>query len=161
MSEASQQIRITILPEGVQATARLLEQQAPATSRALWKQLKNPLELKGTHAMWTGPEISLQIPAQQAISELSEIPPENLTIFPQPGWLVWAFMQRHAFGGRPEPLYDIGIFYGPMGRIFLPVGWVPCNHFALLQDDWNAFGEACRRTLSEGSRVFRFERVEK
>ncbi|MEE8587674.1 MAG: DUF3830 family protein [Acidobacteriota bacterium] len=152
------EIRFVFLESGISAAAALLEDKAPRTCAALWEQLAEPLELTGTHAMWTGPEVSMQIPPGLARTELSELPPENLTVFPQPGALLWACMPAYAFGGHPEPIFDIGLFYGPQGRLFLPMGWVPCNHFAQLQGDWDAFQDACRRTRTEGAQRLRLER---
>lgn len=145
------EIRITFVESGVGAAAQLLEEKAPRTCQELWEQLAEPLRLTGTHAMWTGPEVSMQIPPGLARTGLAKLPPENQTVFPQQGALLWAYMPAYALGGHPQPLYDIGLFYAPQGRLFLPVGWVPCNHFAQLQGDWDAFQDACRRTRSEGA----------
>ena len=152
------EIRFEFVESGISAAAALLEDKAPRTCAALWEQLAEPLELTGTHAMWTGPEVSMQIPPGLARAELSELPPENLTVFPQAGALLWAYMPAYAFGGHPAQIFDIGLFYGPQGRLFLPMGWVPCNHFAQLQGDWNAFQDACRRTRTEGAQLLRLER---
>ena len=149
---------MTFAEENVAATAALLEEKAPQTCAAIWKQLAEPLDLQGTHAMWTGPEVSLQIPPDLAVEDLAKLPEENLTVFPPAGGVVWAYMPTHAFGGHPGPLYDIGVFYGPQARIFLPMGWVPCNHFADLEGDWEEFRAVCRRTRTEGTKPLRFER---
>jgi len=155
---AQRTIQISIPKLQVQARAQLLEDRAPATCQAIWDQLSQPLEVVGTHAMWTGPEVSMQVPPDQAIADLAQIPPENQTVFPQPGALVWAYLPPRVFGGMPGPLYDLGLFYGPQGRIFLPIGWVPCNHFAHLEGDWEEFQQACRRLLTEGRQTLVFER---
>ncbi len=155
---AQQSIQISIPQLQVQARARLLTDKAPATCRAIWEQLSQPLELMGTHAMWTGPEISMQIPPDQAIASLAQIPAENQTVFPQPGALVWAYLPPRMYAGMPGPLYDLGLFYGPQGRIFLPIGWVPCNHFAQLEGDWQEFQQACRQLLTEGRQTLAFQR---
>lgn len=151
-------LQIVIPAFEVQARARLLTEEAPATCQAFWDQLEEPLELLGTHAMWTGPEVSMQIPPDRAIPSLSLIPPENQTVFPLPGSLVWAYLPPRVFGGRPDPLFDLGLFYAPQGRIFLPIGWVPCNHFAQLEGKWEDFRGACRRFLTEGQAKLIFQR---
>ena len=96
-------IHMQIPQFGAQARARLLFDKAPATCQAIWDQLENPLELKATHGMWTGPEISMQIPAAEAIEALSQIPPENQTVFPQPGALVWVYLAARVLAGMPTP----------------------------------------------------------
>jgi hypothetical protein len=156
---SSRRLQLSFPDEDVSAAAVLLDEQAPETCAAIWQQLVQPLEMTGTHAMWTGPEVSLQIPPDVALAKLARLPAENLTVFPQPGDLVWAYMPGHAFRGIPFPIYDIGVFYGPQGRIFLPMGWFPCNHFAQLQGDWEKFGALCAQTLTEGAKRVRFERA--
>lgn len=156
----AKRIVVEIPAKKAAATALLLQERAPATCQAIWDLLAEPLSIMGTHAMWTGPEISMQVPPDRAGAGLAAIPPENQTIFPQPGSLLWAYLPPHAFGGRPEPLYDIGLFYGPQGRIFLPIGWVPCNHFAQLEGDWSDFQSACRGFLVEGRRRLTLRRAE-
>lgn len=152
--------RIVIrLEGGPTAIARLLVEQAPATTDAIWHLLAEPLTMTGVHAMWTGPEISLQVPPDRAHEALAHLPPENQTVFPEAGDLVWAYLPPYAYGGMPDPLYDIGLFYGPHGRIFLPVGWVPANRFARLEGDFTAFAEACRRFRLTGARRVTLERA--
>lgn len=147
------------LENGPSATARLLSEQAPATTDAIWELLAEPLVVKGIHAMWTGPEISLQVPPERAHDALAHLPPENQTIFPQPGDLVWAYLPPYAFGGMPDPVYDIGLFYGPHGRIFLPVGWVPANRFASLDGDFSEFADTCRQLRLAGAREVTLARL--
>lgn len=155
----AREIIVRIPDLNVEARANLLIDKAPRTCDAIWNQLARPLEMLGTHAMWTGPEISMQVAEEDAVSDLLEIPDENQTIFPPAGSIAWAYMPPHAFGGRPGHLYDIGIFYGPSGRVFLPVGWIPVNHFGQLKGDWTEFQQACRTILTKGQRVLRFERA--
>jgi hypothetical protein len=157
-SLVSRSVQIVIPAFEVQVRARLLTDRAPATCQAIWEQLEEPLEIAGTHAMWTGPEISMQIPPEAAVPGLSRIPAENQTVFPQPGALVWAYLPPRVWAGMPGPLYDLGLFYAPQGRIFLPIGWVPCNHFAQLEGDSEKFQEACRRFLTEGRQQLVFRR---
>lgn len=155
----AKRVQISYPDEAIVATALLLEDRAPATCAALWRQLSEPLTLTGSHAMWTGPEVSAQIPDALANVELSSLPVENGTVFPPPGSLLWAYVDRFVFGGNPLPVYDIGVFYGPQARIFLPIGWLACSHFAQLEGDWEAFRDACARTRSEGSKQLRLERL--
>ena len=44
---------------------------------------------------------------------------------PQPGDVVSLYLPPRVWGGGPAPVFDIGLFYGPGARLFLPVGWQP------------------------------------
>ena len=158
-------MRVGFVDEGVSAEAELLSERAPRTCEAFWEQLAEPLEVTGVHAMWTGPEVSLQIPPAEALPRLEDLPPENTTVMPEAGTIVFAYVEPYEFGGNPEPIFDVGIFYGPHGRIFLPIGWFPCNQFAgqeqfaRLVGDWDAFRTVCARTRTEGARTLYLERA--
>ena len=54
-------LEISFPVEGAVAKAVLLEDKAPHTCQAIWDQLERPLEVDAKHAMWTGPEVSMQI----------------------------------------------------------------------------------------------------
>ncbi len=152
-------LRVSFPEEGLEAVAQLLEDEAPATCRAIWEQLEASLESEAVHAMWSGPEISFQIPAAQAHPALSQVPRENQTIYPPPGSLVWAHLPARVWGGNPQPVFDIGIFYAAQGRVFLPIGWMPVNHFAQVQRGSEDFLDCCRRMQREGAKRIRLARV--
>ncbi|MFD1031698.1 DUF3830 family protein [Metaplanococcus flavidus] len=104
----------------------LLTDKAPNTCRAFWEVIDEPVEIIVKHAMYTGKEISAQLPPEgKAKDELYNPKPENLTCFPLPGDILFTFMPEYAFGGAPVPIFDIGIFYGRDARTFFPMGWLP------------------------------------
>jgi hypothetical protein len=110
--------------------------------------------LLAVHAAFTGRELSVRIPAELA-SRLDDpdVPPENQTLFPIPGDLIWAQLPPYAWTGVAEPLYDLGIFYGRDSRLLLPVGWVAGNRFAeILPDHLPALARLAARTQIEGAR---------
>lgn len=126
-----------IFPDAeVEVKATLLGDKAPRTCEGFWQAIEKPIETKGNHAMYTGREISVQL--QEELCKdgiLHDVPKENLTCFPLPGDLLFTFMPKHAFGGLPFPVYDVGLFYGRDARTFFPMGWLPGNHFAEVTDE--------------------------
>jgi|SRR5699024_2610258 len=126
-----------IFPDAeVEVKAVLLNDKAPRTCEGFWKALAGLVETSGNHAMYTGREISVQLPGDVCKNgALHEVPKENLTCFPLPGDLLFTFMPKHAFGGLPFPIYDVGLFYGRDARTFFPMGWLPGNHFAMVSNE--------------------------
>ena len=140
--------------EGLVARARLLDDLAPRTCAAMWELAGHSAELLAVHAAFTGRELSVRIPADLA-SRIGDpdLPPENQTLFPIPGDLVWAALPPYAWSGVAEPLYDLGIFYGRDSRLLLPVGWVAGNRFAeILPEDLPPLARLGARTQVEGAR---------
>ncbi|MHC0039067.1 DUF3830 family protein [Pseudoneobacillus sp. C159] len=122
---------ITFLDSDVTLTAELLSDKAPETCRAFLDLLREPVHTTGKHAMYTGREVSIQLPISRCEhTPLHEPAKENLTCFPQPGDILFTFMPAYAWGGIPYPIYDFGLFYGKEARTFFPAGWIPGNLFA-------------------------------
>ncbi len=128
---------ITFVDSDVTLKAELLKDKAPATCNAFENLIKEQvIETSGKHAMYTGKEISIQLPADYCEqSPLHDPAKENLTCFPQPGDILFTFMPAYAWGGVPTPIYDFGLFYGKEARTFFPAGWLPGNLFARIIDE--------------------------
>lgn len=151
-----------IFPEhDVVIRAHLLEEKAPKTCEAFWEVIKEPLETSGKHAMYTGKEISVQLPAERSFSTaLHEVKPENISCYPLPGELLYTFMPAYAWGGMPNAIYDLGCFYGPDARTFFPMGWLPGNRFATVEnDDLGVFEQMGVKANNEGIQKIRIERA--
>ena len=118
-------ITITESRSGLDVEA-ILSDKAPANTAFLWDYLAEPRIVPAIHAMWTGPEISCPIPSGHLAPEVAgaPLPPENATLNPQPGDIVLAYVPRFMWGGNPEPVFDIGLFYGPGARMLFPIGWL-------------------------------------
>lgn len=89
------------------------------------------------HAIWTGPELSCPLPGKTLPEELSArtIPAENATAFPETGDIVLACLPAGSVKGLPKGnFFDIGIFYGPGGRLLMPFGWIQANVCAKVID---------------------------
>ncbi len=119
-------LRVTEPGSELNARFELLETEAPASCQFLCQTFSSPREIAAIHAMWTGPEISCPVPLEAIPNDMrTPLAPENMTIQPQPGELVLACLPARYWGGGPDPIFDLGIFYGPGARMLFPVGWLP------------------------------------
>lgn len=148
-------LELDFYEERVHVRARLLDELAPATCEAIWRLAAAEPQLEGVHAAFTGRELSIRIPADLArtVQGLDALPPENQTMLPLPGDLVWAYVPPYAWSGVPEPIYDLGVFYGRDSRLLLPVGWVSGNRFAeVAADDLPRLADVAGRAQTEGKK---------
>jgi hypothetical protein len=152
-------IRLKFLSEDVAAEAVLLEEKAPETCKLLWDALEKPFEGYAIHAMFTGRELSFGISPDRLDNKALSLPPENQTVFPIPGDLIWNGYYPYQWQGVPHPVYDFGIFYGRDSRLLLPVGWRPSNHFGIITENLQDFAKVCSLCQSEGKKLLRIERL--
>lgn len=147
-------LRIRCAAAGLDALAPTLPGKAPENLSFLQAYLARPRVVPGLHAMWTGPEISCPIPPEHLRGEdwASALPQENATLHPQPGDVVLAYVPARMWGGNPDPIFDIGLFYGPGARMFFPVGWLAGSVVAQVRpEDRAALAEACTRIRRAGA----------
>lgn len=148
---------------GLDVRAALLEDKAPANAAFLWAWAAEARVVPSIHAMWTGPEISCPIPTAQLAGQdrAAALPPENATLHPQPGDVVLAYVPARMWGGNPDPIFDVGLFYGPGARMFFPIGWLAGSVVAqVLPEDRAAMAEACGRIRRQGATEITFARAE-
>jgi len=157
-STAPATVRATEARSGLDARFRLLDDKAPANALFLRRLLREERAIEGIHAMWTGPEISCPVPTPMIPPDAaSALPPENATIHPQPGDLVLAYVPPRVWGGAPDQVFDIGIFYGPGARLLFPIGWLPGSVVARAgQSDLVALARACAAIRRAGACTIRF-----
>lgn len=139
---------------GLSVRADFLAAKAPENVAFLTRYLGQPRVVPGLHAMWTGPEISCPIPAAhlEAAPYAHALPPENATLHPQPGDVVLAYVPARMWGGNPDPIFDVGLFYGPGARMFFPIGWLAGSVVAQVRaEDRAALAEACGRIRRTGA----------
>jgi hypothetical protein len=152
-------IRITHAPSGLNALADLIPEKAPANAAFLWRYLATPRVVPGIHAMWTGPEISCPIPSAHLPDEPA-LPPENATLHPQPGDIVLAYIPARMWGGNPDPVFDIGLFYGPGARMFFPIGWLAGSVVAQTRpEDRAMLADCCGKIRRAGACEITFARA--
>lgn len=147
-------LRIVCPAAGLSVRADFLDAKAPQNAAFLRSYLQTPRLIPGLHAMWTGPEISCPIPPAHLVgaSYAQALPPENATLHPQPGDVVLAYVPARMWGGTPDPIFDIGLFYGPGARMFFPVGWLAGSVVAQVHpNQCAALAEACGRIRRLGA----------
>ena len=155
----AQLIRIEEGPSGLAVRALLLPEKAPVNAAFLWNYLSVPRAVPSIHAIWTGPEISCLVPAAHLAGDEAALPPENATLHPQPGDVVLAYVPARVWGGNPQPIFDIGLFYGPGARMFFPIGWLAGSVVAqVLPEDRALLAEACGRIRRSGACEITFRR---
>ncbi|MDT8857412.1 DUF3830 family protein [Paracoccaceae bacterium Fryx2] len=146
--------RISEPRSGLSVLAELLPAKAPDNAAFLSRYLETPRTVPGLHAMWTGPEISCPVPPAHLAGAgwAQALPPENATLHPQPGDVVLAYVPARVWGGNPDPIYDIGLFYGPGARMFFPIGWLAGSVVAqVVPEDRAALAAACGRIRQTGA----------
>ncbi len=135
---------------GLSARCELLEKAAPASCAFLWELAERNAGFEAMHAIWTGPEISVPMPASTLPAGMATaaIPFENATSYPDPGDIVLAYLAAGSTKGLPPgEFYDIGLFYGPGGRLLMPFGWIQANVCARILPEDLAKAQADCRTI--------------
>lgn len=148
---------------GLDVSAVLLPEKAPENAAFFWDYLAETRIVPGLHAMWTGPEISCPIPPAQLenAAYAKPLPQENATVTPQPGDIVLAYVPERMWGGNPNPIFDIGLFYGPGARMLFPIGWLPGSVVAQISSEQlTAFASACAVIRKNGACDVTFSRGE-
>ncbi|MBD9597384.1 DUF3830 family protein [Ensifer sp. ENS05] len=157
-------VRIEEPKSGLVAHAALLDEKAPENARFLWEYLATPRVVSGIHAMWTGPEISCPVPyVDISATELAAaLPLENATLTPQAGDIVMSYVPQRVWGGNPDPIFDIGLFYGVGARLFFPIGWLPGSVTAqVIVDEREGLAKACAAIRRNGACEITFSRGER
>lgn len=148
-------IRFTEPRSGLSAACQLLDEAAPESCAFLWELASRKASFEATHAIWTGPEISVPIPASTLPAGMNgpAIPFENATSYPDAGDIVLAYLAAGSTKGLPPgDFYDIGLFYGPGGRLLMPFGWIQANVCARIVPEELAKAQAdCRSIRRNGA----------
>lgn len=144
ITEAASQMRVR---------AVFHEQKAPATTALFRAWLTRPRTTNAVHGMWTGPELSCQINLNELPADIrqSPLPPENATINPLAGELVFLRLPPHTLDSGPDEIFDIGLFYGERARLLFPFGLLPGTVFGrILSEDMEQLVAACAKIRSAG-----------
>lgn len=149
-------ITITLESRGVSCRARLLDDEAPATSQAVWAAL--PLAGDAFHAKFARNEVYTLVPRITAAPHR-----ENPTVTPIPGDVClfdfepWE-IGNPAFGYEPgsaahaeQGATDLAIFYGRNNLLLNgDVGWVPGSVFGAVEEGLEAMAAACNDVWRHG-----------
>lgn len=129
--------------EGVAASARLLQEDAPETCRAVQEAL--PAAGTARHGIYSGSEVYLVLP------ELLRPPREHSTTIVGPGDVAFLTVEKGSGYGIEEAYSEICWFYDLDATPSMPEGPVAVNVFARLHDA-EAFFAVCRRMRLEGAK---------
>lgn len=149
-------VTITLEVRGVSCRARLLDDEAPATSQAVWDAL--PLAGDAFHAKFARNEVYTLLPRITAAPHR-----ENPTVTPIPGDVClfdfepWE-IGNPAFGYEPgsaahaeQGATDLALFYGRNNLLVNgDVGWVPGSVFATVEEGLEAMARACNDVWRHG-----------
>ncbi|RNL55940.1 DUF3830 family protein [Arthrobacter oryzae] len=153
-------INITLESRGVTCRARLLDDEAPRTAKAVWDSL--PLSGQVFHGKYARNEIYNLVPAFAP----QEPGAENTTVTPIPGDVCYFTFSAndlqtpsHGYGGGEEgpndlkTIVDLAVFYG-RNNILLngDTGWVPGNVFATIEEGLEEIAAACHDIWMGGAR---------
>jgi hypothetical protein len=151
-------LTISLDKRGVSCTARLLEDVAPRTCRAVWEAL--PLSAPVYHGKYARNEIYALHPA------FAEDPGKEITtITPIPGDVCWFTfagddLGNPAYGYEAEDehremthIIDLAIFYGRNNLLINgDQGWVPGNVFGEIVEGLPEMAAACQDVWMGGAR---------
>jgi hypothetical protein len=158
----ARQIRLTEPDSGLDCRLTLLEDKAPRAAEALWSLAGTGAAFDAIHAMWTGPEISCPVPATAFPPGALDAGPfaENATSFPEAGEIAVVFAPENSFKGQPFAFFDIGLFYGPGARLFMPMGWVMASVCAIVPpEDFEAYRAGCMAIRKSGACRLTFSQI--
>ena len=156
----AKRIELVFVERGVRATAELLEEDAPAVCAALWQALEVPLEAKVTHAVRSGQEVMLDLPPANRRFDPAGVPPQNVTVYPAPGDILWAYLPPYWLKGFREGLWDFIIVYGLSILSALQTGPLPSSHWARITSGLPEFAAECARASTEGQILLRVSRLQ-
>ena len=151
-------ITVTLEKRGVSCVARLLDEDAPRTCRAVWEAL--PLGGDAYHAKYARNEVYTLVPRFAA----QEPGIENPTVTPIPGDVMYFSFEpwqlapgSHGYGAQDAPLrqrqtVDLAIFYGRNNLLLNgDVGWVVGNVYATIVEGLEAMAAACNDVWRAGA----------
>jgi hypothetical protein len=152
-------ITVTLEKRGVSCLARLLDDEAPRTAKAVWDAL--PLSSAVFHGKYARNEIYNLVPAFAPV----EPGKENTTITPIPGDLCYFEFDAndlatpsHGYTNDEGPkellnIIDLALFYGRNNLLINgDKGWVPGNVFGTVVEGLEEMALACQDVWMGGAR---------
>ena len=144
---------------GTMLPCTLQDELAPHSAAFLWSLAGKAAECTVNHAIWTGPELSVPLPASTLPKgvDMTPVPAENATSYPRAGDVVVAWLAAGSVSGLPPgDFFDIGVFYDDGGRLLMPFGWIQANVAARIASaDLDIAKEMARNVRQQGSTNFR------
>ncbi len=130
----------------------LYEENAPITCQTIWTALARPIRVTVFHAMFAGPEIMTGLTKEAQTFDPTTIPPENQTVTPAKGEMLWYYQGKNVMKGLTDELWELGMFYDHGGRTFGPLGWTPVNILGIMREGIDAVAEECRGIRMTGAK---------
>jgi hypothetical protein len=127
--------------EGVEASAVLLEDEAPALCAAIRAVL--PIRGIAHHAVYSGSEVAMNLDPRLML------PPSNQTLCALPGDVAFYCLSGGLWQGFSEDLSEVLVVYDRDGLPSMPWGPVPICLFARIDHGLDAFAAVCRRMRIE------------
>lgn len=155
----AKKIELVFTESGVRAVAELQEEDAPAVCEAMWKALEVPLESKMTHAQASGQEIMTDFPQANRLFDPTKVPQQNVTRYPEPGDILWAYLPPYFLKGFRDGLWDFILVYGQCMLTARTMGPLPSSHWAKITENLAEFAKVCASTYTEGQKVLRVSRL--
>jgi hypothetical protein len=146
-------ITIALEKRGVSCVARLLDDEAPRTCKAVWESL--PLGGDAYHAKYARNEVYTLVPRFAA----EEPGIENPTVTPIPGDVMYFTFEpwqltagSHGYAEQHAQTVDLAIFYGRNNLLLNgDVGWVVGNVFATIVEGLDEMATACNDVWRAGA----------
>jgi hypothetical protein len=153
------QLAFTFIKEKVTTLVDLHEDLAPVTCATIWKACAKPIRALAIHAAFAGPEIMVGVPPEAQKFDPRKVPPENQTVRPGAGDVLWFYQAKNMMKGLADELWEIGLFYDDGGSTFGPLGWTPVTIFGKAGKGLGAFAVACRDIRLSGAKTLEIRRA--
>ena len=130
--------RFSILIMGHSITACLQRDSVPRHAALLSRIITEVGSFSGRHAIYTGPEISCPLPADDLpfAVDLDSFREEACVHEPAAGDIVVVCAGKGEWGDFPDaPLVDVGLFYDDGGRLAFPFGRVEGSVAARIEQE--------------------------
>lgn len=153
-------ITVSLESRGVTCVARLLDDEAPRTSEAIWDAL--PLSGQVVHGKYARNEIYTLVAPFAAV----EPGKENTTVTPIPGDLCYfaftgndlltpghGYEEGVAPANTEDIIIDLPFFYGRNNLLLNgDAGWVPGNVYGTVVENLDEMAKACQDLWMGGAR---------
>ena len=156
---SDRKLALTFVDAKVTGIISLYDDVAPQTCDAIWGALYEPITWPCMHGMFSGPEVMMGLPESARNFDPRALPPENQTVMPEAGELLWFYQPKNFFKFDPDEFWEVGLFYGTGGRTFGPTGWIPCTYFGRVTENLEGIAEQCRLIRREGIKTIELRRL--
>jgi len=142
-------IKIVFPDEGVEAIAKLNEEDAPVTCEVIRRAL--PIKGEAIHDVWSG-QIAFAFLEPTKVIPFEAVPRSGAVL---PGEVFYWYAPKNYLHGRPygrDGGSEIGIVYGRDCQPMCTRGPKRVNVFATITEGLDAVAEVCNRMIYEGKK---------